>query len=47
MNWYYTTVKRYYDAGRYTKEQVAVFVAANKITSEQYEEITGDAYVAS
>lgn len=44
MNWY-AAVKRYYGLGYYSKEQVAVFVSANKITPEQYQEITGDPYV--
>lgn len=39
-------VKRYYDKGIYTKENVAVFVSAGKITPEQYEEITGEEYTA-
>lgn len=43
MDWF-GLVKRYYDSGRYTKENVKVFVAAGKITPEQYEEITGDPY---
>lgn len=37
-------VKRYYDKGIYTKENVKVFVRARKITAEQYKEITGDTY---
>lgn len=37
-------VKRYYDKGYYTKEDVAVFVRAGKITAEQYEQITGEVY---
>lgn len=37
-------VKRYYDKGIYTKENVATFVKAGKITAEQYEEITGEQY---
>ena len=37
-------VKRYYDKGIYTKENVATFVRAGKITAEQYEEITGESY---
>lgn len=37
-------VKRYYDKGIYTKENVATFVRAGKITSEQYEQITGEVY---
>lgn len=43
MDWY-ATVKRHYDAGRYTNANVATFVVGNKITSEQYEEITGEIY---
>lgn len=38
-------VKRYYDKGIYTKENVATFVRAGKITAEQYEQITGEEYV--
>lgn len=45
MDWY-KTVKNFYDSGLYTKDQVAVFVAKGKITPEQYEEITGEAYTA-
>ena len=37
-------VKRYYDKGIYSKEDVAVFVKAGKITPEQYKEITGEDY---
>lgn len=40
----YKIVKRYYINGIYTKENVAVFVKAKKITPEQYEEITGEVY---
>jgi len=43
VDWF-KTVKDFYDAGLYTKEQVAVFVVKNKLTAAQYEEITGDAY---
>lgn len=39
-------VKRYYDKGIYSKEDVAVFVQAGKITSDQYKEITGEDYTA-
>lgn len=39
-------VKRYYDKGIYSKENVAVFVTAGKITPEQYSEITGEAYTS-
>jgi len=45
LDWY-TIVKRHYDAGRYSKEDVAVFVRAGKITPAQYEQITGEPYVA-
>lgn len=37
-------VKRYYDKGIYSKEDVKVFVRAKDITAEQYKEITGDEY---
>lgn len=40
----YKVVKRYYDLGIYTKENVAMFVKAGKITAEQYKTITGDDY---
>lgn len=39
MDWY-ALIKRHYIAGRYTVDQVQVFVTANKITAEQAEEIT-------
>lgn len=42
----YKIVKRYYDKGIYTKENVAVFVTAGKITPQQYKEITGGEYAA-
>lgn len=40
----YKIIKRYYDRGIYTKEDVKVFVRARKITPAQYEQITGEAY---
>lgn len=40
------SIKRYYDEGRYTKDQVKIFVRAKWITSDEYKEITGDDYVA-
>jgi len=46
VNWF-VLVKRYYDDGRYTKADVAVFVVAGKITEQQYAEITGQVYEAS
>lgn len=42
----YKIVKRYFDKGIYTTENVAVFVRAGKITAEQYKEITGQEYPA-
>jgi uncharacterized XkdX family phage protein len=41
MDWY-ALVKRYYDAGRYTAEQLQVFVTAGKITAAQVKEILGE-----
>ena len=40
----YVIVKRYYDKGFYSKEDVARFVVAGKITAEEYEQITGETY---
>lgn len=37
-------IKKYYDRGFYTAEQVADFVKKGKLTAEQYEEITGEPY---
>ena len=39
-------IKRYYDRGIYSKENVAVFVASGKITERQYREITGTEYIS-
>lgn len=39
-------IKRYYDRGIYSKENVAVFVASGKITEGQYREITGTEYIS-
>lgn len=43
---FYAIAKRYYPK-YYTKDDVKIFVRAEKITPEQYEEITGEPYVAS
>lgn len=43
MDWF-KFVKDNYDAGNYTKENVAVFVVKGKITAAQYQEITGEEY---
>jgi uncharacterized XkdX family phage protein len=45
MDWY-SVVKGYYDDGYYTKDNVKVFVEKGKITETEYEQITGEAYVA-
>ena len=37
-------IKRYYDKEFYSKEDVKVFVKANQITEEEYQEITGEPY---
>ena len=44
MNWF-EKIKRYYDKGIYTNDEVKVFVKWNKITEEQYKEITGADYL--
>ncbi|WP_336774216.1 XkdX family protein [Paenibacillus sp. MMO-58] len=43
MNWY-PLIKNYYDRGFYTIAQVRVFVEAGKITPEQFQTITNEAY---
>lgn len=43
----YKIVKRYYDRGIYTKENVATFVRVKKITEEEYKQITGEEYEAA
>ena len=40
----YKIVKRYYDKGTYTKEDVRKFVKAGKITEDEFKEITGEDY---
>ena len=40
----YKIVKRYYDKGIYSAEDVAKFVVAGRITPEEYKEITGEEY---
>ena len=40
----YEKVKKYYERGFYSKAQVADFVKKGKLTAEQYEQITGEAY---
>ncbi|MED3230297.1 XkdX family protein [Bacillus velezensis] len=43
MDWY-NSIKGWYERGFWTKEMVAGAVRYGKITSEQYKEITGEAY---
>ena len=44
MDWY-ITIKNYYDAGIYTKEQVGMFVTKGKIDANQYKMITGFEFI--
>lgn len=44
MSRLFNTVKRYYEKGIYSKDDVATFVRAGKITAEEYELITGEEY---
>lgn len=39
---WFRSIKRYYDMGIYTKEQVALFVVKGRITEAEYEEIVGE-----
>lgn len=39
-------IKRFYDFGLYNKEMIEKFVVKNVISTDQYEEITGEAYPA-
>jgi len=43
MDWY-ATLKRHYDAGRYSTADLGNFVIAGKITPQQYETITSVTY---
>lgn len=45
MDWF-KTISDFYNGNYYTDEQVKVFVAKGKITSDQYQQITGQAYTA-
>ena len=44
MDWY-KKIKKYYEDGIYTIEQVKVFVQAKKITEEEFKTITGQDYI--
>lgn len=41
---WYDSVRRYYNMGFYTNEQMKIFVIAEFITAEQYKIITGEDY---
>lgn len=43
MNWF-EKIKRYYDKGIYTNEDVEIFVQTGKITEEQFKLITLQKY---
>lgn len=42
----FETIKDYYDRKLWTKQMVRMAVIKKKITAEQYQEITGEAYEA-
>lgn len=42
----YNSIKKYYDEGRYTDEQVKIFVIVKWITPAEYKTITGKTYAA-
>ncbi len=42
---WFDRIIRFYDRSLWTKDMVHDAVTANKITAEQYEEITGEAFV--
>lgn len=46
MSKYFKQIKKLYDAGRYSKEIVAEYVAGSLITPEEYKLITKEDYVA-
>jgi len=39
-------VRKFFEMGLYSAETVAAFVRKGKITAEEYEKITGEAYPA-
>lgn len=46
INWF-DLLSRYYAQGIYTSDDLKVFVVGNKISTTQYETITGIPYVAA
>lgn len=43
-DFWYNTIKRYFEMGFYTNENMRLFVQADKITKEQFVEIVGSSY---
>ena len=41
---YYELVKEKYDTGKWSKKMLRLLVTNGRITAEEYEEITGEAY---
>lgn len=41
---YFDTINKYYQLGKYTIDQVKVFVKAGRITKEEFKIITGEDY---
>lgn len=41
---YFALVKEKYDSGKWSKRMLRALVAAGRITAEEFEEITGEAY---
>jgi len=46
MNAYYDSLKRLFDAGKITSYSVRIGVAKGWISVKEYQQITGEAYVA-
>jgi len=46
INWF-EKIKRYYDKELWTNEQVKVAVERNKLSEEEYKEITKETYTIS
>ena len=44
---WFARIKRFYDLGLWTIEQVREAVQFGRITAEQYKEITGEDYIAT
>ncbi len=42
----YNKIKKFYERGLYSNEQIAQFVEKRQLTAEEYELITGEAFQA-